>query len=108
MKWFRLDVYVPLSHLESVKNALLNAGAGSLGNYDSCCWVCRGKGQFRPLPGADPFAGSVQQLEQMEEWKIELIFPENQKTDVLKALKQSHPYETPAFQYWAVEMELPL
>ena len=57
MHFFRLDVYVPDSHVEAVKTAIFEAGAGYFGNYDSCCWQTGGTGQFRPLEGAHPFYG---------------------------------------------------
>ena len=38
MHFYRLDVYVPDSHVEAVKTAIFEAGAGYFGNYDSCCW----------------------------------------------------------------------
>ena len=39
--------YVPESHLESVKNAMFEAGAGKLGNYQQCCWQTKGQGLAR-------------------------------------------------------------
>lgn len=105
MKYRRLDVYVPESHLEVVKNALFEAGAGTIGNYDRCCFAFPGRGQFRPLPGATPFLGTVGGTEQVPEWKIEVICPEEKIRTVIAALRKAHPYETPAFQHWPVEIE---
>ena len=75
MKCFFLAVYVPESHRDSLKQALFQAGAGKIGNYDSCCWETEGTGQFRPLPGSHPFLGSQDRLEHAPEWKIELVVP---------------------------------
>lgn len=105
MKYYRLDLYVPDTHLEKVKKAVLDAGAGKTGNYDSCCWRTSGKGQFRPLSGANPFYGTENKLETIEEWKVELICTEETLSAAIKALKATHPYETPAFQYWQVETD---
>ena len=102
MHFYRLDVYVPGSHVEAVKTALFEAGAGSFGNYDSCCWQTEGIGQFRPLEGAHPFYGEQGRVERVEEWKLEFVVAETVLEAVLDALKASHPYETPAFQYWPV------
>ena len=102
MHFYRLDVYVPDSHVEAVKKAIFEAGAGNFGNYDSCCWQTEGIGQFRPLEGAHPFYGKTGRVERVKEWKLEFVVPENVLEAVLDALKQSHPYETPAFQYWPV------
>ncbi|NLF93090.1 MAG: NGG1p interacting factor NIF3 [Oligosphaeraceae bacterium] len=102
-KLFRLEVYVPETHLEQVKQALFSAGAGKLGNYDCCAFQSRGRGQFRPLPGARPFLGSSGTLEQVEEWKLELVLQEDCLAGAIAALKAAHPYETPAYQYWPVQ-----
>ncbi len=51
--------YVPESYLETTKQAVFDAGAGHVGNYDSCCWQVRGEGQFRPLPDSSPFLGQT-------------------------------------------------
>ena len=105
MKCFYLAVYVPESHRDSLKQALFQAGAGKIGNYDSCCWETEGTGQFRPLPGSHPFLGSQDCIEHTAEWKIELLVPEDRIKAVIAALKQAHPYETPAFHYIPVETE---
>ena len=102
MHFYRLDVYVPDSHVEAVKTAMFEAGAGSFGNYDSCCWQTEGTGQFRPLEGAHPFYGEQDRVEHVKEWKLEFVVEESVLGDVLKAMKESHPYETPSFQYWPV------
>lgn len=92
-----LIFYVPESHLESVKAAIFQAGAGKLGQYDQCCWQTKGVGQFRPLPGSDPHLGSVGALEKVEEWKVEVVCTEALIGGVVDALKAAHPYETAAF-----------
>lgn len=102
MHLFRLDVYVPETHVESVKQALFEAGAGRLGAYDSCCWQTEGVGQFRPLDGAKPFLGEPGRVERVKEWKLELVVEETALEAVLTALRRAHPYETPAYQYWPV------
>lgn len=105
MKYRRIDVYVPESHAETVKQAMFDAGAGTLGSYDCCCFQTVGRGQFRPLAGSHPFLGENGRIEQVTEWKLELICPEEKLRAVLAALRQAHPYETPAFQHWSVEIE---
>ena len=102
MHFYRLDVYVPDSHVEAVKTAIFEAGAGYFGNYDSCCWQTAGDGQFRPLDGSHPFFGESGRVEHVKEWKLEFVVAETVLEAVLTALKESHPYETPAFQYWPV------
>jgi hypothetical protein len=94
-----LVVYVPTSHLDAVKAALFAAGAGKIGNYDSCCWQTKGTGQFRALEGSDPFIGKQGAVEQVEEWKLELVCERRLAPAILAALKNAHPYETPAYHF---------
>lgn len=90
-------VFVPESHKEKVKQAMFDVGGGKIGNYDSCCFEYVGIGQFRPLPGSDPFAGKVNELEKGSEVKIEMTCEDHLFPEVVKAIRSSHPYETPAF-----------
>ena len=105
MKYRRIDVYVPETHAEAVKQAMFAAGAGSIGKYDCCCFQTVGRGQFRPLDGSSPVRGSAGRVEHVTEWKLEMIFPEEKLREVIAALRRAHPYETPAFQHWRVELE---
>lgn len=93
----KLSFYVPPSHLEVVKSAIFAAGAGQQGNYDWCCWQTLGEGQFRPKAGSEPFIGQVDQLAQVEEYKVEIICEESSLQAVVEALRAAHPYEEPAF-----------
>lgn len=90
--------YVPSDHLEHVKNAMFEAGAGKIGHYDHCAWQIKGQGQFKPLEGSDAYIGVKHQLETVDEYKVEIVCEESHITDVIAALHQAHPYETPAYQ----------
>lgn len=94
---YKLSFYVPDASLKSVKAALFEAGAGGIGCYDHCCWQSKGIGQFRPLPGSDAAIGELNQLTQLEEWKVEMICETGQIKAVLAALKEAHPYEEVAY-----------
>ncbi|NUF99466.1 NGG1p interacting factor NIF3 [Acinetobacter oleivorans] len=95
----KLIYYVPESHLESTKQAIFSAGAGGIGNYEHCAWQVKGIGQFKPVKGADPYIGELGELEQVDEWRVETIVIEESAKTVAKALKASHPYEEPAFEF---------
>lgn len=94
---YKLGVYVPESHLETVKQALFAAGAGRIGNYDSCCWQTPGQGQFRALDGSTPFLGQQGSVASVAEYRLELVCAEACIREVLQALRDSHPYEEPAY-----------
>jgi hypothetical protein len=81
---YKLGFYVPPAHLETVKSALFAAGAGRIGNYDSCVWQCLGFGQ----------TGFV---ETVAEYRVELVCEDNLLHAVVAALINTHPYEEPAF-----------
>lgn len=97
---YKLCFFVPDSHVEAVKQTVFAAGAGRIGDYDSCSWQTRGQGQFRPTDGANPFLGEVGNLERVEEWKVELVCADECIREALAALKQAHPYEEVAFDVW--------
>ena len=97
---FKLAFFVPASHVEAVKGAVLAAGGGRIGAYDSCAWQTLGQGQFRPLSGSQPFLGQTGVVEVVEEWKVELVVADELIEPVVAALKRSHPYETPAYEVY--------
>ncbi|KRW59300.1 Nif3-like dinuclear metal center hexameric protein [Pseudomonas sp. TTU2014-080ASC] len=97
---YKLSFYVPESHLEAVKAAVFKAGAGHIGAYDHCCWQTLGQGQFRPLDGSQPFIGQTGTVEQVVEWKVEMVVADELIHDSVRALKAAHPYETPAYEVW--------
>ncbi len=97
---YKFVFYVPLSHKETVKDAVFATGAGKIGNYDRCCWETAGCGQFRPLPGATPYIGSQNEVEQVEEYRVELVCNNSVIEAAVRAMKQAHPYEEPAYDAW--------
>lgn len=97
---YKLAFFVPPSHVDVVKAAVFAAGGGRIGDYDHCAWQTLGQGQFRPLDGSQPFLGQAGQIEQVQEWKVELVVADDLIAQVVAALKASHPYETPAYEVW--------
>lgn len=94
---FKLCFYVPESHLEKVKSALFEVGAGKVGNYDLCCWQVLGEGQFRPLSGSSPMIGQHNKLELVSEYRVEMVCADHLFNRVVQQLRDAHPYEEPAF-----------
>jgi hypothetical protein len=99
---YKLTFYVPDSHLAPVKSAVFAAGAGRMGNYEHYCWQVLGQGQFKPMQGAQPFLGQVDQLETLDEWRVDMVVDDHALSAVLAAFKQAHPYETPAYDVIAL------
>ncbi|MEE4658951.1 MAG: YqfO family protein [Halieaceae bacterium] len=100
---YKLCVYVPEDHRESLKAALFAAGAGRIGHYSECCWETLGTGQFRPGENSDPFLGDSGKLTRVPEYRIEMVCAEESVAAVVAALRASHPYEEPAFDLLKVE-----
>ncbi len=96
----KLSTYVPESHVEYVRTALFNAGAGNIGNYDSCSFNTFGEGTFRAGVNADPFVGKLNELHFEKETRIEVILPKYKRWDILRALISVHPYEEPAYDFY--------
>lgn len=94
---YQFIFYVPQSHVEKVKNAVFSAGAGNIGNYSHCCWQTLGSGQFKPLAKSSPYIGKENTLTHIDEYKVEMVCADSCIDGVVKALKASHPYETPAY-----------
>ncbi|WP_182524173.1 Nif3-like dinuclear metal center hexameric protein [Nocardioides dongkuii] len=93
----KLTTFVPTADAERVRQALAEAGAGRLGDYEAASFSTPGEGRFRPLPGADPAIGTVGEAEVVEEVRIEVVLPRRRRTAVVRALLAAHPYEEPAW-----------
>jgi len=100
---YQLCVYVPESHLEELKTALFDEGAGKIGDYDSCAWDTEGVGQFRPLEGSRAFVGEIGEVERVREYKVEMVCDEKYIKAILKKLLEVHPYETPAYHVYEIK-----
>lgn len=103
---FKLCYFVPESHLDSTKQALFKAGAGRIGNYDSCAWQCEGRGQFRPLAGSNPYLGEQGEVEKAPEFKVEMVCGDSRVREAIAALKVAHPFEEPAYEVFKM-VDLP-
>ncbi|MFL0207009.1 Nif3-like dinuclear metal center hexameric protein [Aquirufa sp. 2-AUSEE-184A6] len=92
-----LQYYVPASHEEAVREALHAAGAGNIGEYSSCSFTSEGKGRFQPSVDANPYTGIANELSEVNEVKVEMVFPSYLSSEILAALKSAHPYEEVAY-----------
>jgi dinuclear metal center YbgI/SA1388 family protein len=99
----KLVTFVPATHLEAVRDAISEAGAGHVGAYDQCTFTVRGEGTFRGGEGTDPFVGTSGQLETAAEQRLETVLPRGLEKAVLQALFRAHPYEEVAFDLYPIE-----
>ncbi len=95
---YRISFYSPADVVEAIKEAMFSVGAGSFGSYyDKCSWETRGVGQFRPLRGSRPAIGIQDNLELVEEVKVEMCCVQSKLADAIRALIATHPYEVPVY-----------
>jgi hypothetical protein len=99
----KLVVFVPVSHADIVRQALGEAGAGKMGNYDFCSFSSRGTGRFRGNENSNPTIGKAGEFEEIEEERIEVIVPREILKDVIEKMKAVHPYEEVAFDIYPLE-----
>ena len=99
----KLVVFVPENYAEDVRTAIFKAGAGNIGDYDSCSYNLQGKGSFRAGENADPFTGEKQQYHFEAEQRVETIVPFHLLSEVLSAMMQAHPYEEVAYDVYPLE-----
>lgn len=94
----KLVTFVPLSHLDDVREALKNAGAGHIGEYEGCSFVTEGTGYFSPGEHADPTIGDAGGPEEkVHEARLEVELPGWKVSSATNALQEAHPYEEVAF-----------
>jgi len=94
---YKVIVFVPVSHLEIVSEAIFMAGGGVIGDYDKCSYRVNGKGTFKGNENTNPKIGTKQNFEVVDEVRLEVLVNQWDLDKVLTALKNSHPYEEPAY-----------
>ena len=99
-KLFKLAVFVPHDAIESVRTAIFDVYPGEIGNYTHCSFATPGTGTFKPLPGAQPYIGTVGEMESTAEFRLELLVPEGHLHDVIAAMIDAHPYEEVAYDVY--------
>jgi len=99
----KLVTFVPIDYAQKVRQAIFDAGAGYIGNYDCCSFNTEGKGTFRALENSKPFVGQIGQIHFENEIKIETIVPTFLFNKVLEALFDAHPYEEVAYDVYPLK-----
>ena len=101
----KLVTFVPLADTERVLQALGAAGAGQIGNYKNCSFRTTGTGTCEPNEQANPHIGEAGTLEQVEEQRVEVLYPAHLSAQILAALRGAHPYEEVAYYQQALTNE---
>lgn len=93
----KLVAFVPESHTNKILKALHSAGAGNIGDYSNCSFTVNGKGTFIPNDEAEPFVGNANVKEEVNEDRVEVIFPSYLQNGIVNSLKEAHPYQEVAY-----------
>lgn len=93
----KLVAFIPLEATQNVLKAIHHAGAGQIGNYNECSFNVEGIGSFRPNKDANPAIGQANEIEYVNEKRVEVIYPAYLENQILAALIKTHPYEEPAY-----------
>ena len=96
----KLIVFVPPEALDAVRDALFEAGAGRIGDYEHCSWYTAGTGTFLGGEGTSAALGEPGREERVRELRLETVFPAERQDEVIAALRWAHPYEEPAFDVY--------
>lgn len=100
----KFTVFVPTSHVDAVIEAVHQSGAGIIGDYSHCTFRTPGTGTYKPLEGANPYAGSVGELEHAtDEVRLETVCPRRRLRQLIDAAREAHPYEEMAFDVYPLE-----
>ncbi|RDV16351.1 Nif3-like dinuclear metal center hexameric protein [Pontibacter diazotrophicus] len=99
----QLVAFVPLDNTDEVLQALHKAGAGNIGEYSNCSFQVTGTGRFLPSDKANPAIGQAGKAEEVQENRIEVLFPAYLQGAIMAALKKTHPYEEVAHYLYSLE-----
>lgn len=94
-KKVKIEIFIPKEYTNKLREALNNIGALGVGNYDNVMSVAKIKGYWRPLKGANPFDGNIDEISKAEEDKIEFSTDIKNIENIIKVIKEVHPYEEP-------------
>lgn len=101
----KIVVFVPEEAVEQVRNAMADAGAGVIGQYTHCSFRTEGTGSFVPLPAAQPYVGRAGKLEEVAEYRLEMVCIGSWLDYVVSAMLEAHPYDEVAYDIYRLANE---
>ena len=99
----KLVTYTIPENAEQVRNALFDAGAGNIGNYENCSFNSKGIGTYMGNENSNPEIGERFEYVENSEIKIEVTFEKHLESKIFKALFQSHEYEEVAYEIYDLQ-----
>ncbi len=99
----KLITYTIPENVEQVRNALFDAGAGKIGNYEDCSFNSQGIGTYMGNENSNPEIGERFEFVEAPEVKIEVTFEKHLQSKILKALFSNHVYEEVAYEIYDLQ-----
>jgi len=93
---YKIGVNIPGEYLEKLMDAVNSVMDPVYPKYDRTFMYWPVKGTWRPLPGSDPFNGTVGEIEVADEMRLEFAVLEKDLERVISTIADVHPYEEPA------------
>ena len=103
----KVVVYVPVSHVEEVRLAMSRAGGGKIGDYYECSFGSNGKGTFLPGSDTEPYIGTRDVRETVEETRLEMLVEKHLVGSVIREMLEAHPYEEVAYDIYPLSSDSP-
>lgn len=91
----KISVTMPVKFIDKMRTEIFKIGAGNIGNYTNCSICTKCKGTFKPSSSANPHVGEKNKLEFLDEIRLEINCDVAKVSDVIKKIKEIHPYEEP-------------
>lgn len=102
----KLILFVPIDHIDGVRDAVFSAGAGKIGRYSECSFSHGGTATFKPDEGSKPLKGEAGgPRESVNEIRLEVEVTRWALPSILDAAREVHPYEEMAHDIIAVEQK---
>ena len=99
----KLVTYTIPENVEKLRNALFDAGAGKIGNYEDCSFNSQGIGTYMGNENSNPEIGERFEFVEAREIKIEVTFEKHLQSKILKALFSNHVYEEVAYEIYDLQ-----
>lgn len=96
----KLVTFLPAEDVPALREALAQAGAGAIGSYRECAFQVAGQGHFFAPDEATPVVGRAGERNLVPETRLEMVVPAAAQDAVVRALREVHPYEEPAFDLY--------
>jgi len=99
----KLVTYTIPENADKIRNALFEAGAGTIGNYENCSFNSKGIGTYMGNQHSNPVIGERFEMMETDEIKIEVTFEKHLENNILQVLFKNHVYEEVAYEIYDLQ-----